>query len=244
MNVDIFAISALAAITAFVVVVISARSYWRRALRWAESVRGMRTRMWDIVALMRLLPDGYIPPGISEWTASPDLLSEIARQIRKRKPSRLLELGSGISTIVTASALKWNNHGHLYSLDHDASYAHATSVELEQAGLCAFAEIRHAPLVKDPLRSSAWYDESVIADIGQLDIVIVDGPPTDLDPNAREPALVTLWRLLSVGGIMIFDDTNRPGDRRMIQAWSALCPAAKLTWLPLEKGCVLIEKLA
>jgi len=243
MNADVLAVTTVAA-----VVVLSgaaaARSYWRRAVRWAESMRGMRTRIWDVAALMRLFPDGYVPPGINDWTASPDLLAEIARQVRRRRPSRLLELGSGVSTLITASVLMRNDHGRLYSLDHDADYARATAVELEQAGLLTFAEVRHAPLAKSSAYPSAWYDESVLADIDALDLVIVDGPPTDLDPKARAPALTMLWPCLSIGGLMIFDDANRTGDRQVIQAWAAQCPTAKVTWLPLEKGCALIEKLA
>lgn len=223
---------------------VAARRYWRRAARWAESMRKMRTRIWDVAALMRLLPEGYVPPSINDWTASPDLLAEIARQVQKRRPSILLELGSGVSTLVTASVLMRNNHGRLYSLDHDADYAVATTMELEQAGLRVFAEVRHAPLAKDPAHPSPWYDKSAFVDIDTLDLVIIDGPPTDLDPRAREPALESLWPRLAVGGLMIFDDADRSGDRQVIQAWIARCPGAKLTWLPLEKGCALIEKSA
>ena len=243
MNADMLAIVAVAVI-AVLSSVVAAHSYWRRAVRWAESMRAMRARIWDVAALMRLFQDGYVPPAINDWTASPDLLAEIARQVRRRRPLCLLELGSGISTLVAASVLMRNGYGRLYSLDHDADYAHATAGELEQAGLCAFAEVRHAPFRKGQVYSSPWYDESVLADIDTLDLVIVDGPPTDLDPKAREPALAVLWPRLSIGGVMIFDDADRPGDRQVIRAWAARCPAAKVTWLPLEKGCALIEKLA
>jgi predicted O-methyltransferase YrrM len=220
-----------------------ARHYWRRAIRWAESMREIRTRIWDVAALMRLFPEGYVPPSINDWTASPDLLTEIARQVRKRRPSILLELGSGVSTLVTASVLMRNGHGRLYSLDHEADYAVATAVELEQAGLHAFAEVRHAPLAKDS-HPSPWYDESAFVDIDTLDLAIIDGPPTDFDPKAREPALEALWPRLAIGGLMIFDDADRPGDRQVIQAWAERCPGAKVMWLPLEKGCALIEKFA
>jgi predicted O-methyltransferase YrrM len=243
MNAGTFALTFVIAI-AVLFSALAARSYWRRAVRWAESIHGVRNRIWDIAALMRLFPDGYVPPSINDWAASPDLLAEIARQVQRRRPSRLLELGSGVSTLLTASILMRNGHGRLYSLDHDADYARATAAELKQAGLRAFAEVRHAPLAKGPVHPSDWYDEAALADIEGLDLVIVDGPPTDLDPKAREPALAALWPRLVIGGLMIFDDANRPGDRQMIQTWAAQCPEAKVTWLPLEKGCALVEKLA
>ena len=243
MNADVSAIAVAIVIMTLLGIVV-ARLYWHRAVRWAKSMLGMRTRIWDITALMRLFPEKYVPPSINDWTASPDLLVEIARQVQRRRPLQLLELGSGVSTLVTASALMRNDYGHLYSLDHDPDYARTTTTELEQAGLRAFAEVRHAPLAKGPGHTSGWYDKSALTGINALDLIIVDGPPTDLDPKAREPALAALWPRLSIGGLMVFDDTDRPGDRQMIQTWAMQCPAAKVTWLPLEKGCALIEKIA
>jgi hypothetical protein len=73
----------------------------------------------------RLRPNVPFPP-TRGWAASPDFLRNVADELFVRQPHVVLEGGSGVTTIVVARSLQMNGHGHLYSLEHDTTFAEQT----------------------------------------------------------------------------------------------------------------------
>lgn len=81
-------------------------------LGWFIVTRRLRAR--DAAELTHLIwlnqelqPRRPLPP-LSTWAATPDLLVALYRTIREQRTARVLELGSGLSTIVMARALEQN----------------------------------------------------------------------------------------------------------------------------------------
>lgn len=186
-------------------------------------------------------------PGLSptrEWIASPDILIELVRHVHRAKPKRIVECGSGASTVAIARALQQNGGGHIHSLDHDAKFAEITRQRLAEAGLSDFATVITAPLREQRIgeRTSAWYDVPKLPD-GPYDMVVVDGPPETGGTEARYPAGPALVAKLAPGGIVFIDDTQRPDEQAIAAAWVRESPGLTLENRPwFDKGLIIIRK--
>jgi hypothetical protein len=99
--------------------------------------------------------------------------------IRKRKPLRVLEYGSGVSTAVMAYALRRNGAGRLTALESEAGWAAMNDAALP-ADLRDRCEVLHAParaVLIDGVK--AW--RFSISPVSNPDYIYVDGPPGTAD---------------------------------------------------------------
>lgn len=221
--------------------------YWslgikRRLRQLKVQEAALPAHVWNTALLARELPPGVLPPTPGGWAASADLLVELMRVIRDRQPLLAVELGSGLSTLIIAQELKRLGRGRLVSIEHDPAHAARTRASLEQAGLSAQVDLRIAPLERE---GAGWYTTAALEDLDAIDLLLVDGPPANRNPDARAAALPFFWPRLASFGLMIFDDASRPAEDRMATQWAqANAAQAKLIRLPLEKGCILVEKTA
>lgn len=181
-------------------------------------------------------------PPMRGWACSPDFLLTVADAVLTRRPVTVLECSSGVSTVVTARCLQMNGEGHVFSLEHDAEYARKTSELLGRYGLADWATVLHAPLVAKS-GEGPWYDEtSIPADLGPIELVVVDGPPQDTAPLARLPALPRLLSRMAQAAIVILDDAAREAETEIVKLWVAHTPEFRARFLPHEKGCVILER--
>lgn len=175
-----------------------------------------------------------IPPTRS-WAASPDLLLLISEIVRKNRPSLVVELGSGVSTLVTAKS----GARKVVSLDNSEEFG-AKTRELLKEHKVRGVEIRIAPL-RPYANGSDWYDTSKISDLKRIDLLIVDGPPGSKNSEARYPALKEFKDRLSAKAIIIIDDVNREGERKLAEDFAKSMPNHSLTILDHEKGTAVIS---
>src|SRR5215472_12177836 len=70
---------------------------------------------------------GGIPTFWSEHAITPEALTVIQHMIAALKVRRILELGSGMSTLLIANGLRRSGTGHILSLDDDARWAAQTA---------------------------------------------------------------------------------------------------------------------
>lgn len=164
------------------------------------------------------------------WASSPDLLLTLYRAVSEKQPKVILECGSGTSTVVLAHAAA-RYGGRVISLDHEEKYAAATREELRRQGLTA--DVRTTPLVR--VNDMLWYDTAVISDINGIELLFVDGPPSDTGNLARYPALPLLWDRCADSLTILLDDTIRPDEKEVSQRWLDEFPLT-LTKIGLEKG--------
>lgn len=175
--------------------------------------------------------------------ASPDFGLLLHTTVRQRRPSTIVEFGSGTSTVLMAYAVRDNGVGRIVSIDHEAQYGDASRLDLADHGLSTFAEVRHAPLrsVRVGNSNSTWYDTAVFSDVSRIDMLVVDGPPTSVQKQARYPALPLLRERLAPDAIVIIDDAARPDEREMVARWAAEFPEFESRYIFHEKGTVVLE---
>lgn len=182
-------------------------------------------------------------PPTRGWAASPDFLLTVARYAQRVKPETIVECSSGVSTVVLASCMRDNGKGHVYSLENDEIFAKVTRENLEREGLGDWATVLHAPLISKDIggRQFSWYDDGGLPE-GNIDMVVVDGPPHLVGAMARYPAGPRLFARLSNGGTAFADDANRTEEEATFDAWRQDFPGFEETYHYCEKGCISFRK--
>jgi predicted O-methyltransferase YrrM len=166
-----------------------------------------------LFALERKLALPQALPPLRGWAGSPDFLRRIANEVEERKPRIVLECSSGISTLVVARSLQMKGDGHVFSLEHDPSYATNTRKLLEKYNLSDWATVLDAPLEARDTETPWYREDSIPKNLGTVDMLIIDGPPSTVAPLARFPALPRLLSRMSAFALIIMDDANRDDER-------------------------------
>jgi len=173
-------------------------------------------------------------PATRSWAASPDLLLTISEIVKKNRPGLVVELGSGISTLVAAKS----GARKIISIDNSDAWG-AKTVALLKEHKVRGVDVRIAPL-RPYANGSEWYDLDAIKDLKKIDLLIVDGPPGSKNPEARYPALQQFKDKLSPAAIVVIDDVNREGERKLAEDFAKALPNHDLTILDHEKGTAII----
>lgn len=211
----------------------------RRAVHAAE-----RRLYTQLEALAWLRDELRLPVPLAPMrgaAASPDLLLELTRLIDRIRPETIVELGSGISTVVMAARCKAAGRGHVLALEHDPGYAAATRAELFAQGLEAHATVVDAPLEELVIGAETWSWYGLAPDTpSDIDLLLVDGPPAGTGRLARYPALPRFRERLAPGAVVVADDGDRPDEREMVERWQAEYPGLEVRYLPFAKGAWLL----
>ena len=189
-----------------------------------------------------LAPRAPLPP-FRGWAVSPDFARLVVEEILRARPRRVLECGSGVSTLVLAYALERAGEGHLIALEHDERYAERVRAWLSLHGLERIAEVRHAPLAPVELggRVYDWYAPSALP-APPIDLAVVDGPPAP--PASRYPTAALLGDRLAPGSAVILDDAGRREARDNLARWQAEHRGLAIEILDTEKGAAVVRGLA
>jgi predicted O-methyltransferase YrrM len=150
-------------------------------------LRSLTAFIWDTVNLAAALGPRAPLPDPGGWAASAELLVELARRVIEERPRLVVELGSGLSTIVSALTLRQVQDARLVSIDHDTDYAVRTQRQLAANHLSGLVDVRVAPLVETTKfgRPMLWYDTSGLDDLVDIDL----GPDDSMRKSAQTPIL-------------------------------------------------------
>lgn len=180
----------------------------------------------DVSALLALhglaAPRRYVPPP-GGWAATPDTLLALVSEIADGDGSQLVvECGSGTSTAWMGLALA-HSGGRLVSLEHSLEFAAATNQAIERLALSELAEVRQFELTERLIGGQPyeWFPEAAYADLAQIDLLFVDGPPGYLGHDARFPAVPLLASRLRDGALVVLDDIDRPAELAVLEQWVA-----------------------
>jgi predicted O-methyltransferase YrrM len=210
-------------------------------IQWPWLLRSLwGGRLKDKIALLdRLeLPHDALPH-LGSWKADTWFLRRIVEVIERLRPSEVVELGCGASSLVIARALERNGGGNLTSFDQDAEFVVLTGQWL--SGFELAASFRHAPIAEDPSSwSHCWYDLSGVP--AQIDLLVIDGPPWALNPFGRGRAEV-LFDRIAPGGMVLLDDALRPGERVVAARWRRRWPNFSFRLMGGAKGTLVGERL-
>ncbi len=211
---------------------------WDLFHRGVLEQRAIYGQLEAMVGLNAVLGPKYPFPGTRGWAASPDLLREVVTHVLHHPVALAVEASSGTSTLMIAYAMERKGSGHVIALEHDALYAGRTRDLLQLHGLAHRATVVHAPLVEHRAGGSGllWYDLSKAAMDAPIDLLVVDGPPEEVGPMARYPAVPLLRDRFAPGARVILDDGDRPDERTIAERWKNECGATACEHLPFEKG--------
>lgn len=188
-------------------------------------------------AIEQLLPllklSAPLPPSRG-WAASPDFLLTLAHVTKSIRPRLTVELGSGTSTLVLAKS----GAKKIISLDHSEEFGAQTRSMLGTHKVRG-VEIRIHELESYP-SGYKWYDKSTLKGLAKIDLLVIDGPPSSTNPDARYPAFEHLIPLLSPNATIILDDADREEERKLADAIAKALPNHVLTILSHEKGTAVI----
>ncbi|MCF8369837.1 MAG: class I SAM-dependent methyltransferase [Bacteroidales bacterium] len=187
--------------------------------------------------------DNILPP-FRGWAISPDFAALILSKMKEKNPEYVLECGSGISTILIAYFMKNNKRGHLYSFEHNKQYAKATQKRLKKHGLEKYATILDTELIDHTINDNSWkwYDAKQLKQDLKFDLVMIDGPPYQLQEKARYPALPLLDNYLNPGAVILVDDCSREQDNEVINDWISEFENYDSQWFQTEKGAYILTK--
>lgn len=196
-----------------------------------------------LIDIRALVPARTTMPSTQGWAASPITISALVREIIDTKPSLVVEIGSGGSSVWVGYCLERQGGGRCISLEHDEEYAAKTRADVARHGLGQYVEVVHCPLTSVDVAGETfrWYDLSKVEGLEGIDIVFVDGPPGTTGPLARYPALPVLRERCAPGARFILDDAARPDERAIVQRWVQEHGAVAGDRTPGPVGCVTVR---
>jgi len=202
-------------------------------LKATDREREARRISWDVsrevealTQLFQRVKPRAAMPSSGQWALNPTGLLQVVSLIEQHRPSMIVELGSGTSTIWMGYALEQAGGGRLVSLEHLPDFADRTRILVDIHGLDKLVEVRDAPLRPIQLgeTTSPWYALDTLVDLPEIDLLFVDGPPGTAGPVARYPALSVLSDRLADGAIVVLDDFRRADETTIVERWCAEIP--------------------
>jgi len=209
-----------------------------------KEIRNATSQVDALIQLSTIAPVREPMPISRSWAGSPDMLLKLVELIRVHKPKLVVELGSGLSTLWIARTLRENGTGKLISLDHDPEFAQVTMSNVNRHDLSDIVEVRVAPLINEVvngLESVPWYDLAAIADLENIDLALIDGPPGATHKFARLPALWMLESKMSEHAVVLIDDVIREAERDLATQWQEAGGYALVNY-PAEKGGIYLVR--
>src|SRR5262245_11486675 len=124
------------------------RTGHRYALRHHGSVNHLYQELESLIGLHRLLDGAPDLPSLRFISVSPDFMLCVLRSIQQHTPRRIVECGSGSSTIAMALALRaFGVDGHIYSIENHEPSITMVRAQLRRHDLERFVTLVSVPLV-------------------------------------------------------------------------------------------------
>jgi predicted O-methyltransferase YrrM len=192
----------------------------------------------------RFRPSAPYPP-FGGWAIGGECAYLLVSLVLRRRPRFIVEIGSGLSSILIGQALAMNDDGgHSVSLEHDAEWLERSQAMIKEHGVEDWVRVAHAPLVDVTIGQEVfkWYDLSVVDIPPVVDLIFIDGPPEATGPLARYPAVPLLYERLRSGGVILMDDAARAGESAAMERWTDEFPDLEFQFHNDSKGSVEITK--
>lgn len=224
------------------------------AIRWTGN-KGRKTRkdISDTTKYAATAKDSYwfleklnpaIPlPTLSGWALETETAGFLVKTIMEDRPGVVLEIGSGVSTLLSCYALRSNGKGLIYSFDSEEQYYQRTLGLIRAHGMEPHCIVRAAPIemIEIPGWSGPWLAPGAFEslDTGSIDLLLIDGPPGKLAYQARYPALPILREKLKKGGKILVDDADRVDESSMVERWKDEGFISDYEYFPIGTGLIV-----
>jgi predicted O-methyltransferase YrrM len=197
-----------------------------------------------LISITSVLPMRHPLPPMRGWAISPDFGVLLIAEILKKKPRVVLELGSGVSTLLIAYCLENIGHGRVVSFDHELNYCEKSRHKIRDHKLGNIAEVVHAPLKEIQLNEGSWdwYDTACIDPDIKIDLLVIDGPPGQIQDISRYPALPLLHAYFSDDIVILLDDVARTDEKTIVKMWTREFPEFEHEYIHAEKGAAVLRR--
>lgn len=165
------------------------------------------------------------------FAATPLTLLVLWHWLRRRRPSAVLELGSGLSTLLFARyaerrAAAGDGAVHVVSVEHEIEWLDQTRRRLAAKGLEGSVTSALCPLAEQVLGpfQGVAYAAGPLADAAagrRFDLCLIDGPPQQV---GRGGGLPLVRPYLADGAAVFLDDAVRTGEQRAVADWRRWFP--------------------
>jgi predicted O-methyltransferase YrrM len=219
---------------------------YRRSEETRQAFEHIYKQTEGLISILSCLKLNRPLPPLRAWAVAPDLAQILLSTIFSERPNTIVECGSGTSTLLMSYCLKQNGQGFILSLDDGEQFADATRRNLRAHSVEEWAKVIHAPLREIQLNGKRWqwYDTAFLENVGSVDLLIVDGPRGSLGHMMRYPALPLLFSRLSPRAVVILDDSRRPDEKQIVDAWLKEFRDFECEWLDTQNGTAILRRVA
>lgn len=199
----------------------------------------------SVVRLFSILPVEGRVPAMGGWAASPDLIEVVVDEMVSRRPSLVVECGSGVSTLWFGLAIRhFGFDCKVVALEHHEGFAEQTRAVLTRHGLDDIAEVRLAPLTEVEVAGyhGRWYDPQALSTLSDVGLLLVDGPPAATGVHARFPAVPMLRERFADSVSIVLDDMIRKDEQEVARMWEDLLPGFSRQDLSLQKRATVFRR--
>ncbi|MBI4351133.1 MAG: class I SAM-dependent methyltransferase [Elusimicrobia bacterium] len=201
----------------------------------------------EAVAAMDKVPvSRYEHPG--SWAMDPASCRFLAGFVRALGAKKIIEFGSGFSTLMMAREIAPLENNYLLSIDSSPLYSAMAKEAFDGSGCQAKVEFRVAPLrprfYGPRLLLSYSLPAGLLEALGPFDLALIDAPHLDY---GRESVFYDVFRALAPGGYVVLDDANREDmERAYVRSWQAAYEGAidPILLEGIGNGLGVIEKLS
>jgi predicted O-methyltransferase YrrM len=154
-----------------------------------------------------------------DWSITPGVAAYMWRQLQLRKPQQIVDMGSGLSTVIAAAYAAQTEGARVLSIDHDPQYAARTSQRLESLQLSHVVDLHVSPLVCHGETQGYSLTDALKPLIlrAKFDFVFVDGPPSYL--AHRRHSLPLVATNIGPEAILMLDDWYRDDEQKTWVEW-------------------------
>jgi predicted O-methyltransferase YrrM len=150
-----------------------------------------------------------------------EAIFDVARRYQGKGHVRIVELGSGTSTLILASVFPTLlEDPQIISVEGEETYARHAQEMLRQHKLDRYANVSWVPYALSDGR--VWFSKPELEQMlceKRVDILIVDAPPGSRQPRARQPAIPFFLPFLDEGSVVMLHDALRPDESRIAKEW-------------------------
>lgn len=146
--------------------------------------------------------------------------------LNTNKPKSIVELGSGLSTLVFAIFAEScsGEKPRILSIDHDQNWLDQTRSRIQQLGLqdhidFQLCKIGDLNLSGTDTKGYLVDSNMVQSSVGSPDMILIDGPPGKIGRFGTFPSVVK-----AIGGSadIFLDDALRPAEQEIAESWVRL----------------------
>ena len=160
-------------------------------------------------------------PIMQDWTITSDYGHALIQEILAKSSGNVLDVGSGISTLLAGYAVEKRGNGNVIALEHEETYFIRNKKMIADHQLTNCVKIYHCPLKKYTINGEEWlwYDISGVPAWENIEVVSIDGPPGNIQKLSRYPALPILNTKICDTAVVLLDDGDRPDEKLIVEKW-------------------------